>query len=215
MFHLIFYNLGHNCLRLFSPYRKFAYFYDKLHVDLNHVAILKPPLPQLNVELVSWSILPKVVSALFTTLNWGGGEGETKFVLSMFNNFVILAGMVRLKGFVQDCSKISGISVKWKSAVFFRSLFHRLPAFLVLQIAAFLIPSFTYCSFSQLFVLQIPSSLIPGFTHSGVFHSRFYRSGFSHSGFLQIPTLHIPGFTNLVLTIKIQILICHVLVLFR
>jgi hypothetical protein len=37
-------------------------------------------------------ILPKVVSALFTTLNWG--EGETKFVFSMFNNFVILAGMV-------------------------------------------------------------------------------------------------------------------------
>jgi hypothetical protein len=33
-----------------------------------------------------------IVSALFTTLNWG--EGETKFVLSMFNNFVILAGMV-------------------------------------------------------------------------------------------------------------------------
>jgi hypothetical protein len=31
---------------------------------------------------------------LFTTLNWGGGEGETNFVLSMFNNFVILAGMV-------------------------------------------------------------------------------------------------------------------------
>ena len=39
-------------------------------------------------------ILPKVVLALFTTLNWGGGEGETKFVLSMFNNFVILARMV-------------------------------------------------------------------------------------------------------------------------
>jgi hypothetical protein len=37
-------------------------------------------------------ILPKVVSALFTTLNWG--EGKTKFVLSMFNNFLILAGMV-------------------------------------------------------------------------------------------------------------------------
>jgi hypothetical protein len=60
---------------------------------LNHVAILKPPLPQLNVELVYHGILPKVVSALFTTLNWGG-EGETQFVLSMFNNFVILAGMV-------------------------------------------------------------------------------------------------------------------------
>jgi hypothetical protein len=26
--------------------------------------------------------------------HWIGGEGETKFVLSMFNNFVILAGMV-------------------------------------------------------------------------------------------------------------------------
>jgi hypothetical protein len=39
-------------------------------------------------------ILPKVVSALFKTLNWGGGDGETKFVLSMFNNFEILAGMV-------------------------------------------------------------------------------------------------------------------------
>jgi hypothetical protein len=37
-------------------------------------------------------ILPKVVSALFTTLNLGGGG--TKFVLSMFNNFVILTGMV-------------------------------------------------------------------------------------------------------------------------
>jgi hypothetical protein len=34
---------------------------------------------------------------LFTTLNWwggGGGEVETKFVLLMFNNSVILAGMV-------------------------------------------------------------------------------------------------------------------------
>jgi hypothetical protein len=26
-------NLGHNWLRLFSPYRKFAYFYNKLHVE--------------------------------------------------------------------------------------------------------------------------------------------------------------------------------------
>jgi hypothetical protein len=32
---------------------------------------------------------------LFATLNSrGGGGGETKFVLSIFNNFVILAGMV-------------------------------------------------------------------------------------------------------------------------
>jgi hypothetical protein len=46
-------------------------------------------------------ILPKVVSVLFTTFNWGGGGGgggggmgETNVVLSMFNNFVILAGIV-------------------------------------------------------------------------------------------------------------------------
>ena len=47
---------------------------------LDHVAILKPRLPQLNVELVSWYILPKVVSALFTTLNWGGGGDKVSFV---------------------------------------------------------------------------------------------------------------------------------------
>ena len=55
------------------------------------------PLPQLNVELLSLcrhGIFPKVVSALFTTLNWGGGGGDTKHILSMFNNFVILAGIV-------------------------------------------------------------------------------------------------------------------------
>jgi hypothetical protein len=60
---------------------------------LNHVALLKPPLPQLNVELVSWYIT-KSGFALFTTLNWGGGGGDTKFVSSMFNYFVILAGIV-------------------------------------------------------------------------------------------------------------------------
>jgi hypothetical protein len=45
--------------------------------------------------MLSWchGILPKVVSVLFTTLSWGR-EGETKIVLSMFNNFVILAEMV-------------------------------------------------------------------------------------------------------------------------
>jgi hypothetical protein len=54
---------------------------------------VNPRSPKLNVELVmEHGILPKVVSALFTTLNWG--EGETKFVLSMFNSFVILAGVV-------------------------------------------------------------------------------------------------------------------------
>jgi hypothetical protein len=60
---------------------------------LNHVAILKPPLPQLNVELVSWYIT-KSCFGVVHNIELGGGEGETKFVLSMFNNFVILAGMV-------------------------------------------------------------------------------------------------------------------------
>ena len=54
---------------------------------------LNPRSPNLMLSLYH-GILPKVVSALFTTLNWGGGGEETKFVLSMFNNFVILAGMV-------------------------------------------------------------------------------------------------------------------------
>ena len=45
---------------------------------------LNPRSPNSMLSLCH-GILPKVVSALFTTLNWG--EGETKFVLSMFNNF--------------------------------------------------------------------------------------------------------------------------------
>ena len=59
---------------------------------LNHVALLKPPLPQLNVQLVSWYIT-KSCFGIVHNIELGGG-GETKFVLSMFNNFVILAGMV-------------------------------------------------------------------------------------------------------------------------
>ena len=64
---------------------------------LNHVAILKPPLPQLNVELVSWYITKSCFGVIYNIEldgRGGGGEGETKFVLSMFNNLVILAGMV-------------------------------------------------------------------------------------------------------------------------
>jgi hypothetical protein len=79
------YNLGHNWLRLFSPYRKFTY------VAL-HVALLKPPLPQLNVDFVSWYIIKSCFGVVHNIEL--GGEGETKFVLSMFNNFVLLAGMV-------------------------------------------------------------------------------------------------------------------------
>jgi hypothetical protein len=59
---------------------------------LNQVAILKPPLPQLNVELVSWYITKSCFGVVHNIEL--GEEGETKFVLSMFNNFVILAGMV-------------------------------------------------------------------------------------------------------------------------
>ena len=55
---------------------------------------LNPRSPNSMLSLYH-GILPKVVSALFKTLNWGRGGGETKFVLSMFNNFsVLLAGMV-------------------------------------------------------------------------------------------------------------------------
>ena len=59
---------------------------------LNHVGLLKPPLPKLNVELVSWYITKSCFGVVHNIEL--GGEGETKFVLSMFNNFVILAGMV-------------------------------------------------------------------------------------------------------------------------
>ena len=67
---------------------------------LNHVAILKPQLPQLNVKLVYHGILPKVVSglsALFTTLNWGGGGGDKVCFVNVSCN--------GLKGFVRDCLK--------------------------------------------------------------------------------------------------------------
>jgi hypothetical protein len=49
---------------------------------------LKPPLPQLNVELVSWYITKSCFGVVYNIELAGGGE--TKFVLLMFNNFVIL-----------------------------------------------------------------------------------------------------------------------------
>jgi hypothetical protein len=64
---------------------------------LNHVAILSRRSPNSMLSLC-YGVLPKVVSALFTTLNCkvgGGGrraEEGTKFVLSMFNNFVANIG---------------------------------------------------------------------------------------------------------------------------
>ena len=64
---------------------------------LNHVALLKPPLPQFNVELVSWYITKSCFGIVYNIElggGGGGGQGVTNFVLSMFNNLVILAGMV-------------------------------------------------------------------------------------------------------------------------
>ena len=63
---------------------------------LDHVAIPKTSLSQLTVELVTWYITK---SCLGVVHNMELGErewveGETKFLLSMFNNFII----------VQDCS---------------------------------------------------------------------------------------------------------------
>jgi hypothetical protein len=71
-------NLGHNWLRLFSPYRKFAYFYDKLHVE-PRCRKLQPPLPQLNVELVSWYIT-KSCFGVVHNIELGGGGDKVYFV---------------------------------------------------------------------------------------------------------------------------------------
>jgi hypothetical protein len=58
---------------------------------LNHVALLKPPLPQLNVELVSWYMyITKGCFGVLYNFELGGGGGDKVF-LPMFNNFVILA----------------------------------------------------------------------------------------------------------------------------
>ena len=57
---------------------------------LNHVALLKPQLPQLNVELVSWYITKSCFGIELGEGGRGGGGDKVCFV----NNFVILAGMV-------------------------------------------------------------------------------------------------------------------------
>jgi hypothetical protein len=59
---------------------------------LNPVALLKPPLPQNNVELVSWYITKSCFGVVYN-IELVGRCG-TKIVLSMFNNLVILAGIV-------------------------------------------------------------------------------------------------------------------------
>jgi hypothetical protein len=46
---------------------------------LNHVALLKPPLPQLNVELVSWYIT-KSCFGVVHNIELGGGGDKVCFV---------------------------------------------------------------------------------------------------------------------------------------
>jgi hypothetical protein len=65
--------LGHNWLKLFPPI-------ENIHVlminsMLNHVAVLKLPLPQLNVELVSWYSTKSYFSVVYN-IEQGGGRGR-------------------------------------------------------------------------------------------------------------------------------------------
>jgi hypothetical protein len=69
---------------------------------LNHAAILKPPLPQLNVELVSWYItMQKLFRRCSQQWTGGGGGDKVCFVNVQYLCNISCNG---LKGFVQDCS---------------------------------------------------------------------------------------------------------------
>jgi hypothetical protein len=65
---------------------------------LNHVALLNPRSPNSMLSLCHGK-LPKVVSALFTTLNPRGGDKICFVNLQELCNI----GWNGLKGFVQDC----------------------------------------------------------------------------------------------------------------
>jgi hypothetical protein len=64
----------------------------------NHVALLKPPLPQLNVELASWYITKSCFGVVHNIElgggGGGGGGGDKVCFVNVQSNFVILAGMV-------------------------------------------------------------------------------------------------------------------------
>jgi hypothetical protein len=61
----------------------------------NHVALLKPPLPQLNVELASWYITKSCFGVVHNIeLGGRGGGGDKVCFVNVQSNFVILAGMV-------------------------------------------------------------------------------------------------------------------------
>ena len=70
------YNLVHNWLRLFFPLYKIRIFF-MINSMLNHVALLNPPLPQLNVELLSWYITKSCFSVAYN-IELRGGEGGDK-----------------------------------------------------------------------------------------------------------------------------------------
>jgi hypothetical protein len=51
---------------------------------LNHVVILKPPLPQLSVELVSWYIT-KSCFGVVHNIELGGGGGGRQILFCQFS----------------------------------------------------------------------------------------------------------------------------------
>ena len=70
-------NLGHNWLGYFPPIENSHIF--MINSMLNHVALHKPRLPQLNVELVSWYIT-KSCFGVVHNIELGGGEDKVCFV---------------------------------------------------------------------------------------------------------------------------------------
>jgi hypothetical protein len=80
---------------------------------LNHVAILKPPLPQLNVELVSWYIT-KSCFGVVHNIELGGGDKVCFVNVQQLCNI----GWNGLKGFVgQDCSWTSLTTKSLKTTI--------------------------------------------------------------------------------------------------
>jgi hypothetical protein len=69
------YNLGHNWLRLFSPYRTDSHIF-MINSMLNHVALLKPPLPAPPSQC--WACVMVYYQKSFPrcSQHWTGGRGR-------------------------------------------------------------------------------------------------------------------------------------------